>query len=329
MSDTYIHHVDAVTTLLLAESSVQAYNTFPNGATGPIDLIVPPQGWEIVGVFSGTDPSQIFAPSNEPFGVIFRRQTANLQERECIVAFRGTWSYFDAWEDVCVETVPFTPFRNGDGVQQVQVCDGFHGIYVTPDTTRNIPSMQQQLFTWIDALRPTSLLITGHSLGAALSELFTLDLSISGVASAPFPRVYNYNFAGPRVGLADFATLYDGRANLNQTIRVVNYWDWVPYVPYEWMGFQHVGACFLISFYQKGEWVPHLPVRHSLLNYQAVLTLALPLPNQVYVGDVPGADGVTLWSEAPPATLAADVAQLTVALQPAQQQPPEFARGTN
>ena len=68
------------------------------------------------------------------------------------------------------------------------------------------------------------LLVTGHSLGAALALLFADDAFSSITKSV---RVCT--FAGPRVGLDDFVKKYN--QNLPDTARVVNRWDIVPNVP--------------------------------------------------------------------------------------------------
>ena len=68
------------------------------------------------------------------------------------------------------------------------------------------------------------LLVTGHSLGAALALLFAND-AFSSVTK----NIRICSFAGPRVGLDDFVRTYN--QNLPDTARVVNRWDIVPNVP--------------------------------------------------------------------------------------------------
>ena len=72
----------------------------------------------------------------------------------------------------------------------------------------------------------TRLIVTGHSLGAALCEVATPDLLHNGNV-ALVPEVQN--FAGPRCGHHDFENSFD--AEINACFRVVNAWDIVPQLP--------------------------------------------------------------------------------------------------
>jgi len=69
-----------------------------------------------------------------------------------------------------------------------------------------------------------NIIVTGHSLGAALATHFAADL---GYENIPANLIH---FGGPRVGNQPFADWMDGLANLN-TFRVVNQRDIVPHVP--------------------------------------------------------------------------------------------------
>ena len=118
-------------------------------------------------------------------------------------------------------------------------------------------------------------MITGHSLGAALSEVFTLDLALS----RPSIIALNINYACPRVGNSDFVNLYEQQpAQRNpgtRTLRVQNSYDKVPCVPPEDLGYQHLPTSYLVAFY--GEGLLHelnLLDRHSSQNYSAVLNCA-------------------------------------------------------
>ncbi len=74
------------------------------------------------------------------------------------------------------------------------------------------------------ALTPgDQLLVTGHSLGAALALLFADD------AFSITQKIQVCTFAGPRIALNDFVATYN--KNLPDTTRVVNRWDIVPNVP--------------------------------------------------------------------------------------------------
>jgi hypothetical protein len=142
--------------------------------------------------------------------------------------------------------------------------------------------MQQQMFSLIDTFNASDkpihqLYITGHSLGSAVCELFTLDIALS----RPDVKASNYNYACPRVGNAKFVNFYDKQAaqqnTQTRTLRIQNTYDKVPCVPLEDMGYQHIPYAYLIAFY-KQSWFGiekfNLLARHSALNYQAVLQCA-------------------------------------------------------
>ena len=88
----------------------------------------------------------------------------------------------------------------------------------------------------------TRLIVTGHSLGAALCELATPDLLHNGNV-ALVPEVQN--FAGPRCGHHDFENSFD--AEINACFRVVNAWDIVPQLPPPLALFEHVGAAVRVN----------------------------------------------------------------------------------
>jgi hypothetical protein len=168
-------------------------------------------------------------------------------------------------------------------------------------------SMQQQLFTLLSKLSlPTRIYVTGHSLGAALSQLFTLDLAVS----APAIWTANLNFSSPKVGLGDWQTAYESQPAqqdpAKKTVRVYNYWDYVPSAPpYIWpiLEYFHVGRGFRTSFYVKDAWLPYESSRHSLANLQVVLQHAVWLTPQVWIGTFQDRtdSSLTIVSTAPPA----------------------------
>jgi hypothetical protein len=99
------------------------------------------------------------------------------------------------------------------------------------------------------------LLITGHSLGAALAILFAND------AVSLTQNLQVCTFAGPRTGLGDFAASYNQR--IPGTLRVVNRWDIVPNVPVPAPPlciYEHVGSVLTID----GGFTLDLAQAHSL-----------------------------------------------------------------
>jgi triacylglycerol lipase len=85
------------------------------------------------------------------------------------------------------------------------------------------------------------LILTGHSLGAVLSELAAPDV-LHNLNGSWQPEVQN--FAGPRVGQDDFVNAFD--AQIDVCFRIVNVWDLVPNVPPPLI-FEHVGLAVTID----------------------------------------------------------------------------------
>lgn len=84
--------------------------------------------------------------------------------------------------------------------------------------------------------------VTGHSLGGALALLFASN------AASFTQNIQVCTFAGPRTGLANFATFYN--QHVPNTLRVVNRWDIVPNVPVPVPPlclYQHVGSALVVD----------------------------------------------------------------------------------
>lgn len=285
--------IDPRLTLALAQASVAAYADFER------QPVVPPPNYRLMGRWTGWDPS-IFGGVEERFGLVFQ-STLPGQWKTFIFAFRGTDSDMDAYEDPFFETVRFTPY-SGKVSPTPYVSSGFYGIYDSLGGTMK-QSMRQQLFSLVAQHQPRKVYLTGHSLGSALSQLFALDLAVS----SPTVWAANLNFASPMVGTKDWHTAYEAQAAqqdpARRTVRVYNYWDYVPSLPPSEFGYLHVGAGFRTAFYVQGEWYPHELARHSVLNLQTVLENAVWQTPQVWVGTFQDATdpGRLMQSNAPPA----------------------------
>lgn len=290
-----IQKVDADLTKVLANAAYQAYYS---SIQGPL-----PAGYKYYGRWTGRNPS-ILGGDVEDYGIIFQGELPT-NSSSFIFAFKGTASFWDAYEDLFVNWAHFVSHNNSNASNQVEVSDGFFSVYSTPVTPGHNDSMQDQLFQLIDKIKPSEIIITGHSLGSALAELFTLDLYLS-LPQRNFSTKH-INFACPRVGFLGFKRLYDGIENnlppSSKTTRIVNFKDEIPCVPFNiLLGYEHVGNYFLISFTKKKGIFPNYVVRHSLYNYWQVLNDIFKNPNQEYSGDVKGGHSIPLWSTAPSAT---------------------------
>lgn len=270
--------IDKQMALLLIYSSLQAYNPFDNLPVNP------PTGYDFIDSWTGVD--YVFSDHPEPYGVVFRSKQAPYTY---IFAFRGTDSFWDAVDDVYITTKSFVPHGSKTPLN-AYVASGFWDIYTTSDATTD--SMQTQLFKLIakyqSSGKPISqIYVTGHSLGAALSELFTLDLALSPYNKI---RTINYNYAGPMVGERNFVILYNSQPqqqNLStRTLRIQNTYDIVPCLPGNLVVvvYHHVGNSYLVAFYGKGIiHYPDLLARHAAVCYNAVLQCAFSSSNGICV----------------------------------------------
>lgn len=314
-----LSHLDPLVTTMLAAAAVAAYNDFVGRP------IVLPSNYRLVGRFTGWDGWFGSLGSEEKFGLVFKSLEPTLAGKyQFIIAFRGTESLMDIFEDGFWDLTSFQPsIAQGLHPRQplpapVRVSAGFYDIYTTKGGSMNL-TMQEQLFSLLAGLDSSAeIFITGHSLGGALSQLFTLDVA----ASLPNVPLRTLNFASPRVGDASWQAACDQVGATGKITRVINYHDIVPDYPLEIMDYVSIGQQFETAF-KSFHWFESNPLsNHSMLNLQTVLTNALPLAPQVWVGNFVGADlGIKMQSTAVPST---DRGQLLAKLKEAH----EFAQPT-
>jgi triacylglycerol lipase len=184
--------------------------------------------------------------STDIFGLMGRNPTS----RTAFVSFRGT---SDVAEWVAnLDAVP-GDYRPIGGFGQVHA--GFQDVYELVRT--NIATNLATATAGCDQI-----LITGHSLGAALAVLAAPDVFRNMPPNKIEPRLIT--FAGPRVGLSDFVGKFN--ADIESCFRVVNFLDIVPFLPPA--PYVHVGA--QISVDSGGQ--VQIAWRHSLAAYQNGLT---------------------------------------------------------
>ena len=263
--------------LLLVESSIQAYKILDENdpTVCHSEKVTPPKSYDLVECWTGVDAVFNNYKRVESYGIIFRSQQPPYTY---IFAFRGTDSIEDLMDDFGADQTNFVPYKSNVSVpSEVKVESGFFRIYTDTDSITKTNSMQKQLFVLIDKYQKSDkpidqIYITGHSLGAGISELFTLDLALS----LPNIKASTYNYASPRVGNDKFVQFYQQQIPQQnpslRTIRIQNIRDKVPCVPLEEEGYRHTPSAYLIDFH-KDDWLDldFIVDNHSVKNYQAVL----------------------------------------------------------
>jgi triacylglycerol lipase len=175
------------------------------------------------------------------FGLMGRNPTS----RTAFLSFRGTSDIEDWVADIDAVPAGYLPIAKFG-----QVHSGFQDVY---QLIRD--SIAVKLATATAGC--DQILITGHSLGAALAVLAAPDISRNMPPNTIEPRLVT--FGGPRVGLSDFAAAFD--AAIESCYRVVNFLDIVPYLPPT--PYVHVGAQITVD---SGGPV-NVEWRHSLTAY--------------------------------------------------------------
>lgn len=275
---TDIHQLDAARIRLLIDASIQAYNAFDGDhpSRWRPDRVTPPEGYELIDYWTGVDAVFGHDKTVEVYGLVFR---STASPGRYLFAFRGTDSFLDALDDLGMHHQVFRPFDTATTVpSDVLVESGFQDVYRTADGA--VPSMQQQVFALLDKYQGAGhpveeLLVTGHSLGAALSTLFVLDLALS----RPGVPAHLVNYASPRVGNHHFIPFYERHVEkaraAPRSLRVQNVYDKVPCVPFERLGYAHLPQAYLVAFYPVNDWGRYdVAGCHSSLAYRAVIDCA-------------------------------------------------------
>lgn len=145
------------------------------------------------------------------------------------IIFRGTYNITEWIEDFNYnqESLPKIPTKNnqvlfdlGPVVQKMtnkpMIHDGFLEIYT---------KFQQDLLAQLKILSPNQIIISGHSMGAAIATICGIDI----IQISDYPNPIVYNFASPRIGNFEFSEFVK---TLNLKVyRIVNTLDVIPQLP--------------------------------------------------------------------------------------------------
>jgi triacylglycerol lipase len=265
---------------------VAAYTMFKRS---PANLKPQPQPGDIPDPYelvAWINMSDFFLDDKEPKFYGFVAQNKNASQ-EFILAIRGTEGKVEWWDDA---TASLVPFKHGSG----RVHRGFDEIYSSmrierrPGAAEDLRALAaEKPFTgsFADQLEQLHLhlertserkavvrkdkgrpdrnyVVTGHSLGSALSTLFVMENKEKG----KFDVSALYTFASPRVGDATFVALFNQLPITSW--RIVNSCDIVPKVPL-WIPFffnyRHVNTAY--KFSSRGKVKFSAACWHSMTTY--------------------------------------------------------------
>jgi hypothetical protein len=200
-----------------------------------------------------------------------------------VLAIRGTSSWVEWWDDFnAALKTPFTVPGCGS------VGEGFARIYDTLEVVerptgaaaavaqslRPVGRFSQQISALVKRhatataraagfTSSATIDITGHSLGAALATLYTLENAGTDQISNPLVCT----FASPLVGDSTFAAAFNALGLTSW--RIVNEPDLVPKLPWEILGFTHVDT--VQPFNSTGKAKSSLSCWHALATYLSLI----------------------------------------------------------
>ncbi|MBV8066674.1 MAG: hypothetical protein JO113_01770 [Candidatus Eremiobacteraeota bacterium] len=263
------------------QAAYAMYNADPNNLTPAPQGI--PEGYQLIAWIQMTDFVRDAAGPNF-YGFLAQQSTP---ENVFVLALRGTSNPIEWWDNFHATMVPFAQVPAAGNVAY-----GFERIYdtlevVTVPAAGDVPrsliqegGFAQQISDVIQRRQATrasalsgdgppvlpataALIVTGHSLGAALLTLYVLDnVTNYGIRSPLF-----CSFASPRVGDSAFVEAFNALGLTSW--RIVNAPDIVPNLPPDVFGYRHVDVLSL--FDSTGKVQSTLSCAHSLETYLSLL----------------------------------------------------------
>jgi Lipase (class 3) len=281
------------------QAAYSMYDAAPNSLTPPPSIDFP-AGYELVAWVQMQD--FIIGSTGPTFYGFIAQSTAN--PNQYILAIRGTSNAVEWWDDAnAALLVPFKVQGCGsvgagfariyDTLEVVERPTGTAAGAIAPQSLRSVGGFAQQVANLVVRRRPAaaqatglaasaSIEVAGHSLGAALATLYTLE----NAATVKIKNPALCTFASPAVGDSTFAAAFNGLTLTSW--RVVNAPDLVPKLPPQILGFMQVDS--LQQYSSTGKIMPSLPCWHSLATYLSLIDPTLqPDPScrlPISVGEV-------------------------------------------
>ena len=116
------------------------------------------------------------------------------------------------------------------GVDNAWIHQGFYDAW-TYDLKASVMSMTEQL---IQKHAGKPILVTGHSLGAALAQIASIDIATYAKSVSSNTLIYLYDYGSPRWGNAVLMNYYESLIGYH--FRLVNKHDIVPTIPATYLG---------------------------------------------------------------------------------------------
>ncbi len=199
--------------------------------------IFPFTGSESLGFgFNSTQPGAFVTL---PFGFAAQAADSNGTALFNVIALRGTQTFEEWVSDADAVGTSYSIGTQSPG----DVPTGFYNLYTQgtdgvgqSGSNRPQGSIAQQLASLLQSSGWNSsipLYVTGHSLGAALAALATID--VAGNFSSSYSELYMYNFAPPNVSTAVFGSptqfAESFQSSVPNSYSVINAADIVPILP--------------------------------------------------------------------------------------------------
>jgi len=140
------------------------------------------------------------------------------QASQIVVSFRGSSNIVDWLDDLTYNQVPYPGVENG------MIHQGFYDAW--EEVYDEVMSATKTL---MNDHKGTTILVTGHSLGAAMAQIAAMDVKKYASSISDNAQIQVYTYGSPRWGNLALVQYYATTVNLNW--RLVNVHDVVPTVP--------------------------------------------------------------------------------------------------
>lgn len=175
----------------------------------PNTILAVPPGFNYLQTIYGVNP---ITGSNVLYAVYFYSKIT----QTTLISFTGTSFYSEWLEDLRFEQTKPLGINNIDEFNTMAlVHTGFYKVYM---------SVKPQIHQLLNSNISKQVIISGHSLGGALSTLCSLDI----YNNSPWTLIH-YSFASPRVGNPSFVSTFN--SIVTNSFRVANTEDIVPTLP--------------------------------------------------------------------------------------------------